>query len=62
MSNGKYGGFENKIFIKPVNHDFICAICSCKYTFLIYTIHIPIITSSNSQKPKGMYSMWMSLL
>ena len=25
-----FGGFEHKIFTKPVNMDLICVICSCK--------------------------------
>ena len=28
-SSRKYGGFDIKIFTKPINPDFICSICSC---------------------------------
>lgn len=27
-SHRVFGGFENRIFVKPVNMDFVCAICS----------------------------------
>ena len=26
--NKKFGGYEPKIFVQPVNKDFICSICS----------------------------------
>lgn len=29
-SFGSFGGYEHRIFIKPVNLDLICAICSRK--------------------------------
>lgn len=29
-SQKTFGGFEHKIFVKPVNLDLICAICSRK--------------------------------
>lgn len=25
-----FGGFEHRIFVKNVNLDLVCAICSCK--------------------------------
>ncbi len=25
-----FGGYDSKIFTKPVNQDFFCPICSCK--------------------------------
>ena len=27
-NNKKFGGYESKIFLQPVNKDFICSICS----------------------------------
>ena len=35
ISNQKntFGGYEHKIFVKPVNLDLICAICSRKLNF-----------------------------
>ena len=28
-SSNSFGGFDPKIFLKTVNMDFICSICSC---------------------------------
>ena len=31
MMQTGFGGYDPKIFLKPVNQDFYCPICSCKY-------------------------------
>lgn len=33
-----FGGFEHKIFLKPVNMDLVCAICSRKQYFIICVV------------------------
>lgn len=30
MMQTGFGGYDPKIFLKPVNQDFYCPICSCK--------------------------------
>lgn len=37
--NKNYGGYEHKIFVKPVNMDLICAICSRNNTYKIINIY-----------------------
>jgi hypothetical protein len=31
-----FGGYDPKIFLKAVNQDFYCPICSCKYFLKIF--------------------------
>lgn len=71
ISNQKntFGGYEHKIFVKPINMDLVCAICSCKiilnifFNFSILNIFITIIIFySRRKKTKRMYSLRIIIL
>ena len=54
MQSFSFGGYDPKIFVKPVNQDFNCPICSCN--------HNSIYIFSRGEKTSRMYRMWYAML